>query len=163
LAGIEPAQIELMGSDSLTLLSAVFPALAAWRLEHSGREAARYRLHRAMRMLLHDLACPDGLVLILDDLHWADEASLALIEYLLRHPPRAPMLLALAYRPRQMPARLIAALARAAENGDRVERFDLGPLTFADVRELLGLSVNPARCRALHQESNGNPFYLEAL
>jgi ATP/maltotriose-dependent transcriptional regulator MalT len=163
LAGMEPAQIELMGSDSLTLLSAVFPALEAWRPVHLGCEAARYRLHRAMRMLLHELACPDGLVLMLDDLHWADEASLALIEYLLRHPLRVPMLLALAYRPRQMPARLIAALARAAENGDHVERFDLDPLTLAEVRELLGFSVNLARCRALHQESNGNPFYLEAL
>ncbi|MGH3822954.1 MAG: helix-turn-helix transcriptional regulator [Pseudonocardiaceae bacterium] len=163
VAGIEPSRIELMGSDSLALLSAIFPALVAWRPERSGRAAARYRLHRAVRMLLQELACPNGLVLILDDMHWADEASLELIEYLLRHPPRAPVLLALAYRPRQMSARLIAALARAAENGDRVERLELGPLTLADVRELLGSSVSPARCRALHHESSGNPFYLDAL
>jgi ATP/maltotriose-dependent transcriptional regulator MalT len=163
LAGIEPPRIELMGSDSLALLSAIFPALVAWRPERSGREVARYRLHRAVRTLLQELACPDGLVLILDDMHWADEASLEFIEYLLRHPPCAQLLLALAYRPRQMPARLIAALARAAEHGDRVERIELGPLTLADVRELLGPSVSPARCRALHHESNGNPFYLDAL
>lgn len=163
LVGIEPPRAELVGLESLALLSAVFPALVAWRPERSGHEAARYRLHRAVRMLLQELACPDGLVLILDDMHWADEASLELIEYLLRHPPREQVLLALAYRPRQMPARLTAALARAAENADRVDRLDLGPLTLADVRELLGPSVSPARCRALHHESSGNPFYLEAL
>jgi DNA-binding CsgD family transcriptional regulator/tetratricopeptide (TPR) repeat protein len=163
LAGTEPSRIKLTGSDSLALLSAIFPALIAWRPERSGREAARYRLHRAVRTLLQELACPNGLVLILDDMHWADEASLEFIEYLLRHPPCAQVLLALAYRPRQMPARLIAALARAAEHGDRVERFDLGPLTLAGVRELLGPSVSPARCRALHRESGGNPFYLDAL
>jgi energy-coupling factor transporter ATP-binding protein EcfA2 len=163
LTGIEPLQIELVGSDSLALLSAVFPALAAWQPERSDREAARYRLHRAVRMLLQQLAYPDGLALIFDDVHWADEASLELIEYLLRHPPRAPVLLALAYRPRQMPARLTAALARAGDNDDRVERLELGPLTVADVRELLGPSVSPARCRVLHQESSGNPFYLDAL
>src|SRR5437868_697565 len=33
LAGIEPPRIELMGSDSLALLSAIFPALVAWRPE----------------------------------------------------------------------------------------------------------------------------------
>lgn len=163
LVGIEPVRAELVGPDSLALLSAVFPALVAWRPERPDHEAARYRLHRAVRMLLQELACPDGLALILDDVHWADEASLELIEYLLRHPPRGPVLLALAYRPRQMLARLTAALARAAENGDRVERLELGPLTLADVRELLGPSVSPARCRALHHESSGNPFYLDAL
>ncbi|MFN2495987.1 MAG: AAA family ATPase, partial [Pseudonocardiaceae bacterium] len=163
LVGIEPLRVKQVGPDSLALLSSVFPALVAWRPERSGHQAARYRLHRAVRMLLHELACPDGLVLILDDLHWADEASLELIEYLLRHPPRAPVLLVLAYRPRQMPARSTAALARAAENGALVERLDLGPLTLTDVRELLGPSVSSVRCRALYSESGGNPFYLEAL
>jgi predicted ATPase len=163
LAGVEPLRVEQLGPESLALLSAVFPALVAWQPERSVHEVARYRLHRAMRMLLQEIACPDGLVLILDDVHWADEAFLELIEYLLRHPPRAQMLLALAYRPRQMPARLTAALARAAANDDRVERLDLGPLDLADVRELLGSSVSPAQCRALHAESAGNPFYLDAL
>ncbi|MGH3798596.1 MAG: helix-turn-helix transcriptional regulator [Pseudonocardiaceae bacterium] len=163
LVGIEPLWAELVGSDSVALLSAVFPALVAWRPERSGHEVTRYRLHRAVRTLLQELAGPDGLVLILDDVHWADEASLELIEYLLRHPPRAQVLLVLAYRPRQMPARLTAALARAMQNGDWVERLSLSPLTLADVRELLGPSVSSARCRALHHESSGNPFYLEAL
>ncbi|MGH3914227.1 MAG: ATP-binding protein, partial [Pseudonocardiaceae bacterium] len=163
LMGIEPLLAEQLGSDSLALLAAVFPALVTWGPKRSDHEAPRYRLHRVMRMLLQHIAYSGGVVLILDDLHWADEASLELIEYLLRHPPRAPMLLVLSYRPRQISARLTTALARVAENDDRVERLDLGPLTLADIREMLGASVSPARCRALHQESSGNPFYLDAL
>ncbi|MGQ0773675.1 MAG: helix-turn-helix transcriptional regulator [Pseudonocardiales bacterium] len=163
LAGIDQLRIEQLGPDSLALLSAVFPALVAWQPERSAHEVVRYRLHRAMRMLLQELSSPDGLVLILDDVHWVDQAFLELIEYLLRHPPRAQLLFVLAYRPRQMPARLTAALARVAESSDRVERLDLGPLDLTDVRELLGPSVSPARCRALYAESGGNPFYLEAL
>jgi predicted ATPase len=112
LVGLESLRVQQVGPDSLALLSSVFPALVAWRRERSDHKAVRYRLHRAVQALLQELACPDGLVLLLDDMHWADEASLELIEYLLRHPPRAPVLLVLAYRPRQMPARLTAALDR---------------------------------------------------
>ncbi|HEU0089950.1 MAG TPA: AAA family ATPase [Pseudonocardiaceae bacterium] len=163
LAAVEPPRLKQVCPDCRVVLSAVFPALVAWRPECPAHESPRYRLHRAVRVLLQELACPGGLVLILDDMHWADEASLQLIEYLLRNPPRAPLLLALAYRPRQMPAQLAAALARAVDSGDRVDRLDLSPLTLAEVRELLGPSVSPARCRTLYQESGGNPFYLDAL
>jgi predicted ATPase len=61
----------------------------------------RLRVYRAMRRLLEDLAVPDGLVLILDDVHWADSASVELLDHLVRHPPRGRVLVAIAYRPAQ--------------------------------------------------------------
>ena len=83
----------------------------------------RYRLHRAVRALLEELATPKPLVLILDDLHWADSGSLELLGSLLRRPPAAPVLLALAVRPRQVPERLAAALERIdAGRAGRLER-----------------------------------------
>ena len=54
---------------------------------------------------------------MLDDLHWADAASLELLGALLRRPPPAPVLLALAVRPRQVPERLLPALERAHRAG----------------------------------------------
>lgn len=152
-------RLNALDRDRLNLLAEVFPCLSA-RASDAGIE--RYRLHRAMRGLLEELAAPGGLVLVLDDVHWADEASLELVAYLLRHPPRAPLLLALAYRPRQVSARLAAALADAVHDG-LVERVDVGPLTVAEADELLGKGMSRSRRAALYREAGGNPFYLEVL
>ncbi len=50
----------------------------------------RYRVHRAVRSLLERLAAERPLVLVLDDLHWSDDASIELIGALLRRGPRRP-------------------------------------------------------------------------
>ncbi|MGW4701258.1 ATP-binding protein, partial [Streptomyces sp. NPDC004285] len=60
---------------------------------------------RRIAAALTRVAAP-GLVLLLDDLHTADPASVALVDHLLRHPPRAPVLLVLARRERQTPPAL---------------------------------------------------------
>ncbi|MBL7255530.1 helix-turn-helix transcriptional regulator [Paractinoplanes lichenicola] len=131
--------------------------LPSWPAPASeGRGDPRYRAHRAVRQVLEVLARATPTVLLLDDLHWADEGSVELLCALLRRPPAAPVLLGLAMRPRQTSGRLTAALDRAAAT-----RLDLAPLTPEAVRELLGpRATNAAR---LHAESGGNPFYLTQL
>jgi DNA-binding CsgD family transcriptional regulator len=121
---------------------------------------SRLHVYRGMRRLLEDLADPHGLVLILDDVHWADSASVELLDYLVRHPPRGKVLVAIAYRPAQACARLAALLGSAAAHGREVS---VGPLTFAEAQELLGPDLSRSRCQLLHEASGGNPFYLEAL
>ncbi|RZU54234.1 regulatory LuxR family protein [Krasilnikovia cinnamomea] len=120
----------------------------------------RFRSMRALRQALEELAAPSGLVLLLDDVHWADPSSVDLLEFLLRRPPVARILLAVAYRPAQVPARLAAALAAGQST---VHRLRLAPLREPDVAMLLGSGVGAARVRRLHRLSGGNPLYLEAL
>ena len=80
----------------------------------------RYRSHRAVRELLEAARATQPLVLVLDDLHWADSGSIELLGALLRRPPAAPVLLALAMRPHQVPERLCElARARAARRNAR--------------------------------------------
>ena len=72
-------------------LARIFPSLAA----SAGDAPAtvldeRYRVHRAVRALLEQLAETAPLVLLLDDLHWADPASADLVAGLLRRPPAGP-------------------------------------------------------------------------
>ncbi|MCY1139106.1 AAA family ATPase [Actinoplanes sp. Pm04-4] len=129
--------------------------LPSWRKAAPATGDPRYRAHRAIRHLLEVLARDKPVVLLLDDVHWADSASVELVCALLRRPPAAPVLLGLATRPRQTPSRLTADLGRA---GSLVTRFDLGPLSRDDVRELLGPDGV-----ALYEESGGNPFYLGQL
>ncbi|HEX9334453.1 MAG TPA: AAA family ATPase, partial [Pseudonocardiaceae bacterium] len=159
----EPALAEL-GADWLELLSAVFPALAMGRAVRPQLAAAeRHVFYRAVRALVARLHSGSGVVLLLDDLHWADEATTELLDHLLRHPPGGtPLLLALTYRPRQLPDRLATALA--PHTGQPWwHRIDVCPLSSADVDELCGESVPTARRRDLYQASGGNPYYLEAL
>ncbi|GAB1640717.1 ATP-binding protein [Krasilnikovia sp. MM14-A1259] len=120
----------------------------------------RFRSMRALRRALETLADPAGLVLLLDDVHWADPSSVDLLEFLLRRPPVARVLLAVAYRPAQVPARLAAALTAGQSH---VHRLRLAPLREPDVRALLGAGADTVRVRQLHRLSGGNPLYLEAL
>jgi hypothetical protein len=101
------------------------------------------------------LAAGRPVVLALDDMHWADEASLELLAHLLRRRPRAPVLLALAFRDRQAPPRL-ARPDLAAGEGD-VERIELGPLDLAEAEELLAAVVDPESCHEQVLESAGGP------
>ena len=117
----------------------------------------RYRSHRAIRTLLALLAAERPLVLVLDDLHWSDAASIELIGALLRRGPRAPVLFALAFRPSQAPGRLSAALAVPA-----VRRIALGELSEVQAGELLG-DLEPGAVAAIYRHGGGNPFYLEQL
>ncbi|WP_189206426.1 ATP-binding protein, partial [Couchioplanes azureus] len=152
------------GAADLRLLRSVFPALSA---EPEAGEPAllateRYRIHRAVRALLEGLAADRGLVLVLDDLHWSDAGSVELLDHLLRHPPRGGVLLALAYRPRQAPARLASAMAAAVHRG-LATVVTVGPLSFAEAGPLLPPGAGPRRRRRLYDASAGNPFHLELL
>ena len=96
-------------------------------------------------------------MLVLDDLHWSDGASIELIAALLRRGPDAPVLLALAFRPGQAPERLSAALAAPA-----VARVELGQLSEAEAAELLG-ELDAKALADIYRHGGGNPFYLEQL
>ena len=115
-----------------------------------------------MRELLERLAARRPLVLVLDDVHWADAASVELLAALLRSPPDAAVLLVLAARPRQWPDRLATALERADRHGG-LTRLELGGLPREAAGELLGDGVGRERADALYEEAGGNPFYLQQL
>ena len=146
-----------LGAELDAELAGVLPSVRA----DGGRSAAaddRYRAHRAVRSLLEVLATEHTLVLVLDDLHWGDDASLELIGALLRRGLDRPVLLALGFRPGQAPARLVAALAGA----DIVE-LRPAPLSQAESAALLGDATGAGQAAALYRSSGGNPFYLEQL
>ncbi|MFJ9631689.1 ATP-binding protein [Streptomyces sp. NPDC101175] len=129
---------------------------------HGFAEVDRSRLHHALGRLLTVAGQDRGILLCLDDLHWADEGSLELLHYLLRQPPGTPLLLACGLRPRQAAARLRASF-RYAVADYRVERLPLSPLDRRACLSLLGATHPPARRDRLCAVSGGNPLYLEVL
>jgi ATP/maltotriose-dependent transcriptional regulator MalT len=155
--GLEPRKLERLGEDLRAELGQVLPSMHVPDARPAPALHERYRTHRAMRELLEQLAATRPLVLVLDDFHWADSASVDLVVALLHRPPAAGVLLALGARPHQLPPALATALARAHRD-ETLARIELGALSRDEARDLLGRDAG-----ALYDETGGNPFYLEQL
>ena len=137
-------------------LGRILPSLAGERAGVGVLPDERYRAHRAMTTLLALLAETKPLVLVLDDLQWADAASLELVPSLVSRGPDAPVLVALGMRPGGEARRLSTALAGAS-----VTRLEPQPLSEAEAGTLLRLGSGAVA--ELYGHTGGNPFYLEQL
>jgi ATP/maltotriose-dependent transcriptional regulator MalT len=161
--GLERQPLALFDDHVRAELAQILPSVPAVAGRGVPLQHERYRAHRAVRALLEGVATAQApLVLVLDDVHWADPGSVELVGALLRRPPSAPVLMALAVRPRQVPDRLSSALERARRAGT-LARLELGALTLDEACELLGTARDRASASVLYEESGGNPFYLEEL
>ncbi len=162
LQSLEPRRLRSLEDDTLADLAQVFPSIPRPDNGGSAPGDARFRIHRAIRLLLEALSATKPLVLILDDLHWADPASVEALGSLLRRPPGAQVLVGMALRPRQVPEALAGSLEHAHSAGT-VTRLELGALSPGEARELLGANLSDAAADALYADSWGNPFYLQQL
>jgi DNA-binding SARP family transcriptional activator len=131
----------------------------------SDPRTARFHRHRAIGSALASLAAAHPVLLVFDDLHWADEETLALLTTLATDPDGGPVLIVGTYRSTEISAELAETLARAA----RAEptRVYLGGLTEPQVRELVqGLTdraLSAAEAHTIHARSAGNPFFVREL
>ncbi|MGZ6639332.1 MAG: ATP-binding protein, partial [Solirubrobacteraceae bacterium] len=161
LGSLEPAMLRALDEDVLAELGSIFPSLPRQEAtaEPGGEGADRYRLHYAIRSVLERLTSRQPMLLVLDDVHWADAASVEVMTHLLRR-FRGPLLTAVAYR--HAPPRLVAALEASARAG-MGSRLDLVPLSSKEAQRLLGGDVDDTTRTMLYRESGGNPFYIEQL
>lgn len=123
------------------------------------------RLFEAVARLLERLASArsPGLV-VLDDLHWLDPSSAALLHYVARRRIDAPLLLALAAREEEMEeasaqARALRSLSRAG----RLRRIVLGRLGAAETERLVQSISARADAERIISASEGNPLFALAL
>lgn len=103
----------------------------------------------------------ENTLLIFEDVHWADEATLDLLKYLARRINRTRAMLAVSYRDDELdlrhPLRLvIGELPRASTH-----RLTLTPLSEAAVTKLARQAGRPAR--DLHRITGGNPFFVSEV
>ena len=114
--------------------------------------------------LVHELCAEAPLVIVVDDLHWVDEAGVLLWHRLLRVVRRTPLLLVAAARP--VPRRADVEQVRRAVAGAGGRVVELGPLSDESVAALLTglLGAPPGRTlRALADLAAGNPLYTKDL
>ncbi len=125
--------------------------------------AARHRLFRALDELL---GCLGVTVLVVEDVHWADEATLEFLLFLsAQQPPR--LSLVLTYRPEDVPGdSLLLRLSSRMPGGAGGLRLAMQPLIVAETVQLVssmldGERVSAAFAEFLHQRTDGVPLAVE--
>ncbi|NOT33552.1 MAG: AAA family ATPase [Candidatus Eisenbacteria bacterium] len=129
----------------------------------------RLRLFDAFARFLRALAAARGLVVMLDDVQWADTGTLGLLRYLLRQLGDSRVLMLAAYREVELDRAHPLAAALVEWNRERIAtRIALGRLGRADTDALLATlmgqeSVTADFGEVIHRETEGNPFFIEEV
>jgi len=172
LARVDDAELgELLGAEAGDL-ARLLPELRSRLpgLEDPPRadpESERLRLFLAVEALLARLARRSPLVVIIDDLHWADRSSLLLGRQMVRARGLGRVLMLGTYRDTELTERhplqeVLADLERDAP----LNRIGLTGLDPQEIAELVGAhtdDVAPDTVRAIGQETHGNPFFVKQL
>ncbi|HEY2397861.1 MAG TPA: AAA family ATPase, partial [Solirubrobacteraceae bacterium] len=129
-------------------------------------ETERYRLFEAVVGLLTDLSRSAPVLLVLDDLQWADRPTLLLLRHLARATNPARVLILGSYRSAERGDTFTNALSELRR--DRLaSELDIKGLDEVETAELVRLRAGeaPARAfaRALYEETEGNPFFVEEI
>jgi DNA-binding SARP family transcriptional activator len=128
-------------------------------------EGARFRLFEAVTSLLRSATQERPLVLVLDDLHAADEPSLLLLQFVAREAADSRVLLVCAFRDVDPTVRepLVSALAELVRE-PHTTQIELAGLSDADVAEYIELSTGvdpaPRLVAAIHAETEGSPLFV---
>jgi len=129
----------------------------------------RLRLYDGVARCLFHLANPGGLLLFIDDLQWADQASISLLHYLVRLADRERLIVLGCYRETDLDRSHPLSEALDLWNRERTAvRVQLGRLgldgTSAMLTVLLGDEcISEAFCADIHRETEGNPFFIEEV
>lgn len=133
-------------------------------------EQARFRLFDSITTFLKNAASSQPLVLVLDDLQWADRSSLRLLQFLameLSQPQSVHLLVVGCYRDVELPRQqhLLETLARISRTaGNGFQRVTLGGLDREDTARFIEASAGfkPVEelVDALFSQTEGNPFFI---
>lgn len=136
--------------------------------QYSGSPGAQTRFFEGLRQVIQAICGtqPPG-VIFLDDVQWADETSLDLLNYLVRRLPGSPLLVLATWRGEDLHAghRLRSVLAACQRSGYG-EIIQLGRLQPPAIEELVQAAssanslISPAANQRIYEESEGLPFFI---
>jgi predicted ATPase len=131
-------------------------------------DQARFRLFDSITTFLKNAAKSQPLLLILDDLHWADHSSLLLLEFLAREIQSIPLLVLGTYRDVEVSRRhplseTLGSLIRE----QHFLRVQLPGLAEPEVEQLIqraaAFSLPPGLSATIHQRTEGNPLFVTEI
>lgn len=141
-------------------------AMQAAALGPSPSDQDQGRLFEAVACFTQEIARPNGLLIVVEDLHWAAESTLELLHYLVRRLRAQPILLVCTLRPEELgrshPFRPFRESLRREGLAQEICLDRLGLRPVIDILQVIsGWSgeIVPLAER-LYQETEGNPFFL---
>ncbi len=127
-------------------------------------DRARLLLFDAATRWLDALAGERPVVVVLDDLQWADESSLALLDFMARAPQPAGVCLIGAYRHNELSSTVAGRISALVAHADHVQLEGLDPESVhALVERVAGRRVSPDTTDAIHRRTGGHPFFVREL
>ncbi len=131
-------------------------------------EQERMYLFNSMREFLERVSRIVPLLFVLDDLHWADDATLLIMQHIAQHQDKMSLLTVANYRDIELDAaRPFAQTLEALVRQRLAHRIALKPLSEAGVEAMLqALTGQPSPAvlvQAIYRETEGNPFFVEEV
>lgn len=122
----------------------------------------------AVHKLLETVAGQRSLVIAIDDMHWADEVSMQLVEHLVLAPERLPVLFLITYRDSELSRnRPLGRTLNRIATDSAVERVKLTGLSIEGTSELMARisETHPPfeLVRAIHEQTGGNPLLVTEI
>jgi len=161
--------LEAMGRGSRAQLAALLPGLDEEAAAPDGNDpSAQVRLFEALLELLECLGEDEPVVLVLEDLHWADRSTRTFVDFLARSLRRERVVLVLTYRTDEIHRRHpLRTLLSELDRIDRARRVELDPFDRDELAEaladILGEPPSDKLVMRLYERSEGNPLYSEEL
>lgn len=159
---VAPELVKLLPELALTLPDPVQPTPAL------DPEAEKRRLFEALAQFLTQLAYPQPLLLIIEDIHWSDETSLDFLYFFARRLVTFPILLVATYRPEEITPP-VTHLLTGLERQRLAQKIHLSQLSQSDTGAMLRaiFKLNrPPRAEflsAIFNLTDGNPFFIEEV
>jgi DNA-binding CsgD family transcriptional regulator len=148
---------------------AALPEQAAWLLQEADSAdplTSRHRLFERVLRLLSELSARAPLLLVLEDMHWADESSRLLLAFLAVRLRDQPVLVVATLRAEELDGEALSWLA-LLERCSRVTRLRLAALDDSAIAALVASlppsGIGHADVAAIVAAAGGNPFYAEEL
>ncbi len=169
LAGARVAELRERLGPAADELAQLFPQLGRPLPGGGDAAQAKMRLFESILMLLGDAASRRGLLLILEDLQWADPATRELLDYSTRRLRSTNVVLVATYRSDEMHRKhALLPTIQGWRRGGQVETVDLHPLTAVRVAEMVCAIFDESEISEefrdfLAERSEGNPFVLEEM
>ncbi len=154
----------------LAAIAALLPELRqCWTLPVLDLERERLRLFDALAAYFEKLARPRPVLLLLEDLHWAGDATVSLVEFLARRAANVPLLIVATYREEETPrGHALRRMRRSLQKEALVDHVALTGLPLTALEALLTTALPDSPClpglaARLLTESEGNPLFASLL